>query len=842
MTKDLKQADVQIVPSTKGAGEAIQDAIEPEVKEVSKNAGLIFLKGFKKIIKSGKIGDFFSASLTEGANLQQASGGIDTLFKSSADKVKAYANEAYRTSGQSATSYMESVAGFGASLLESLGGDTEQAAGVANMAMVDMADNANAMGTSIGSIQTAYQEFAKQNYSMLDSLKLGYGDTKEEMQRLLDDAEKLTGVKYDISNLSDVSEAIHVIQENLGITGTAAEDATSTFSGSFSAMKNVAQDVLGNLALGESIEPSMTALAQTTSTFLLDHFIPMVGNILKGLPAAFSTGLGELLSNLFGPELGESIESLLVALGSGFAAFNIVTMPQQLPAAFEAAKKAIIAFNGSLLTNPIALVVAAIAALVAGLVWFFTQTETGQKIWSSFVEWITLAWQNIAQFFIDLWQGISEGASHLWNGVKDVWNGAIEGIKILWYGMVEFFSNLWTSIQELATTAWNLLIQAIMAILQPFIEIFMQYWTAISDSLVQIWEGIKMIFQGAWEFIKSIFMGAILVIIDLLTGNFTQLGVDLGLIWDSIKNAIFLIWEGIKTYFSEVVYAIVSFAMIHFENFKNLLSMLWETVKSVAWGAWEWIRETVSSLIYNLVEGAINAWNSFKDFLSNLWEGLVATATSLWGSLSSSVQNIIDGLVSGAKQAGENLKQSVSDLVSNVTSIFDGLLNIDLFAAGKAILDGFLGGLQSAWNNVTEFVGGIADWIRDNKGPIDYDRKLLIPAGNAIMSGLNQGLEDKFKDVRSTVSGMAGILVDSFGDDGLEAGFTSDVHRSLTNDSLLTHSTSAASQSGLLDRLASVEALLQGILDKDVSVYLDSEKVGQSTYRTHGQIMAREGI
>ena len=196
----------------------------------------------------------------EGADLQQSIGGIETLFKDSAEKVKQNAANAYRTAGMSANEYMELTTSFSASLLSSLGNDTSKAADIADMAMTDMSDNANKMGTDMERITDAYQGFAKQNYTMLDNLKLGYGGTKTEMERLLADAQKITGVKYDINNLSDVYSAIHVIQGELGITGTTAKESAETFSGSLASMKAAFKNVLGNLSLGEDIGDELFAL------------------------------------------------------------------------------------------------------------------------------------------------------------------------------------------------------------------------------------------------------------------------------------------------------------------------------------------------------------------------------------------------------------------------------------------------------------------------------------------------------------------------------------------------------------------------------------------------------
>ncbi len=273
----------------------LKKQLDPEAESAGSSAGGKIGAGMKIAVAAGAAAagavmvKTISSSLQEGAKLQQSLGGVETLFKSSASKVKDYANQAYRTAGLSANDYMENVTSFSASLLQSMGGNTAKAADKANMAMVDMSDNANKMGSNIGDIQNAYQGFAKQNYTMLDNLKLGYGGTQDEMKRLLSDATKITGVKYNMSNLSDVYSAIHAIQGKLNITGTTAREAASTFSGSFDSMKAAASNVLGKLSLGMNIGPDLQALATTVSTFLFQNFIPMVTNVLTALPAAIVT-------------------------------------------------------------------------------------------------------------------------------------------------------------------------------------------------------------------------------------------------------------------------------------------------------------------------------------------------------------------------------------------------------------------------------------------------------------------------------------------------------------------------------------------------------------------------
>lgn len=288
MATELGKAFVQIVPSARGIGGAISNILDGEAQSAGNIAGQrigsSLIGMLKKTLAIAGIGKLIGSALTEGGELEQSIGGVETLFKNNADMVKKYAQDAYKTVGVSANDYMSNVTSFSASLLQATAGDTKKAAEVAHMAMVDMSDNANKMGSDISSIQTAYQGFAKQNYTMLDNLKLGYGGTKKEMERLLVDAQKLTGVKYNIDNLSDVYSAIHAIQGKLEITGTTAKEASETLQGSFSAMKSAFQNVLGSIAIGENIEQSLQGLVETTSTFLFNNFIPMVVDIVKNIP------------------------------------------------------------------------------------------------------------------------------------------------------------------------------------------------------------------------------------------------------------------------------------------------------------------------------------------------------------------------------------------------------------------------------------------------------------------------------------------------------------------------------------------------------------------------------
>ncbi len=571
MATELGAAYVQIVPSAKGISNSISSELGTGMPQAGEQAGTSFMSGFKgaalKIaavlgigaaIKSG-----ISAALNEGASLQQSMGGIETLFKENATQVIKYADEAYKTTGLSANAYMENVTGFSASLLQSLGGDTAKAAEVANMAMIDMADNSNKMGTSMESIQTAYQGFAKQNYTMLDNLKLGYGGTKEEMQRLLTDAQKLTGTKYDINNLNDVYQAIHAIQENLDITGTTAKEASTTFTGSFNAMKAAASNVLGDLALGEDVEPALTALAQTAQTFFFDNFLPMLGNIVKGIPDIVEFGL-EMLQETLASNLGSILDSIpeLVELGK------------------------------------------------------------------------------------DL--------------ILNLYNSALEAIPDL---------------INLASDIVNFLVTA-----------FMENWPSIFQS------GIDFVFQ-------------------LVDGLIQSMPAIVDAAWNLITSLLTTIYENAPQYISA-----------GFEVVRNLIDGLVQRIPQVI--------STIANMVGNILT---TIWNNLPQILE---AGV----------------KIISSLISGIAQMIPEVLGKIAKMGSDIIKNFTG---IDLWSAGKAIIDGFLGGLKAAWSAVTDFIGGVANWIAEHKGPISYDRRLLIPHGKAIMNSLQEGLENGFGGVKSQVISIA---------------------------------------------------------------------------------------
>lgn len=468
------------------------------------------------------------ASVNSYADLEQNIGGIETLFKGSADKVIKNAENAYKTAGMSANQYMETVTGFSASLLQSLGGDTEKAADVADMALTDMADNANKMGTSMESIQYAYQGFAKQNYTMLDNLKLGYGGTKEEMQRLLADAQKLTGVKYDISNLSDVYNAIHVIQQNLGLTGTTAKEAASTITGSVSSMKAAFDNFLnGSGTIDQLVSTGITSIQNIVNAVgeLLPNLIQSVANATPQIVSTINTIFPQILNLIMenAPTILNSIGQILMALSTTLMEY----MPQILTLAMQLIQYFI---NGIITMLP---------QIIQMGIQLITQLITGIA-------------QMLPQLIPQAVNAIITIVNGLLTNIDQIIDAGIQLIMGLAEGLINAIPQLIEAIPTIIQNLINAIVNNLPKIIQMGIELIVKLAAGIIQAIPKLIAAIPQI------------IGAIINGLAQLPGMLLDVGKNLiqGL-WNGISNAASWLWSKISGFCSGIVDKIKGFFGIH---------------------------------------------------------------------------------------------------------------------------------------------------------------------------------------------------------------------------------------------------------------------------------------
>lgn len=489
----------------------------------------------------------------------------------------------------------------------------------------------------------------------------------------------------------------------------------------------------------------------------------------------------------------ESTQKLVVAIGAiAIAIGPVLYALGMLVKAFQTMKVGLgVLGNGislfkklgsaiGFLTSPVGLVIAAVALLVVGFIYLWNTSEDFRNFWiglwegiksavSSAVEWIQNAWKSTGEWFNNLWKSIKEGADNVWTTIQEAPGKAADWIKNKWTETKEFFSSIWDGIKEAASSAW----EGIVNILAPYVIAIKNVFQPMIDFFTNLWSQIGSIAGSAWEIIKTAVMGPILLLIDLITGNFNQLKEDASMLWTTLTTNI----QNIITTFVDIV---VGYYTALKDTVINIWNVLTSTIKDV-WNSFTtWIKETTNNIVNsikqgwnnlkqgtidlfnNMIQGAKDLWNSFKAWFINLVIGTKDNIIQGWENLKQGTIDTFNNLVSGAQEVWDNLVNAVSDTVDRVTGWFDNLKNIDLLAAGKAIMDSFLEGLQNAWKSVQDFVGGIGDWIREHKGPIQYDRKLLIPAGQAIMNGLNKGLTGGFNEVQNTVGSMADFIAELF--------------------------------------------------------------------------------
>lgn len=411
-------AYIKIMPEAKGISGQISGMVDPAAESAGKSGGAKYIGALKKVMAGAAIGKWVGDSLKAGADLEQSIGGIETLYKGASDKMQQYASQAYKTAGVDANTYMEQVTSYSAGLISSMGGDVDAAADVANMAMIDMADNANKLGTPIENIQNAYQGFAKQNYTMLDNLKLGYGGTKSEMERLLADAEKFSGVHYDINNLDDVYNAIHVVQKEMDITGTTSKEAASTISGSLGMWKASYKDLIANLTLGNDIYPQLEALAQS-SVAVIKNILPAIGNIITGIP--------KMVIDHW-PDIKASISST-VGKASDF-------MKTKWPVFRDAVLNFLVKAGATIVKN-IPMIIGKVRQLITKLVAWLPQNSG--KVWGAVKKLIGVIIRNLPTILKSLFK---LAVTLVKSGIKLAWSAAKGVFKIVLSGVGTFAKDI----------------------------------------------------------------------------------------------------------------------------------------------------------------------------------------------------------------------------------------------------------------------------------------------------------------------------------------------------------------------------------------------------------------
>ena len=506
----IGQAYVQILPSMNGFSKAINAQGGAEMDAAGSSAGQKFgskLVGIAgKVITAAAIGKTFKDSIEAGGALQQSMGGIETLFGKSADIVKKNASQAFKTAGMSANEYMENTTSFAASLISSTGGNTQKAAKLADTAMKDMSDNANKMGTDLGSITQTYQSLARGNYAMLDNLKLGYGGTKSEMERLMSDAEKLTGEHYTVGDFGDTVAAIHAVQENLKITGTTAKEASTTMSGSMNMMKSAWTDFLGNLAIGGDVTGSLKNLMSSVKTFLVGNLLPMIGTIF--------TSIGTIIQQTDWGAVGTSIINGLknginsaITIFSGVASsiagyissIDWVDAGQNLLTGLFNLVKSI--DWGSLVNAALTLVGTALSAGLSLLSGMIIQAGT----------WIGNIFRQMANVAIQAWNGLKAQAIAVWNNIKTAISTALTSalgvVTTTWNNIKARISQAIQTIKSTVTTTFNNIKSTISNIFGSIVSTASSTWNRVKDAIMKPIETAKEKVKAAIDKIKSIVGG-----------------------------------------------------------------------------------------------------------------------------------------------------------------------------------------------------------------------------------------------------------------------------------------------------------------------------------------------
>lgn len=672
------------------------------------------------------------ASVKAYADYEQLVGGVDTLFKDSSNKVQEYAKNAYKTAGMSANAYMETVTSFSASLLQSLDGDTAAAAEKADMAITDMSDNANKMGTDITMIQNAYQGFAKQNYTMLDNLKLGYGGTKEEMQRLLDDAQKISGIKYDISSYADVVDAIHVMQEEMGIAGTTAKEASSTISGSLSSMKGAWSNLLTAISADDlPFDDYVNAFVDSVST-VAENLLPRIQIALEGVVQLIDQLAPIIIGKI--PELLSSLLPSIVSAATG--------LMNSLVAAFPGIVSALMDVLPMLIEGVMSIVDALIGAL------------------PQILQAIVIALPTLIPQLIDAVVGLIMML--------------VEMLPQIIQPIIDSLPTIIISIVEALTGNLPALIQGIIQLILGIVTAIPQIIQALVDAIPTI---ISLLVEAILNNLPAIIMGLIQVVIgivkalpQILASLISAVPKALSGIWDGIKN----VFSNLGSWFSEKFSGAKDAAVNAWNNAKEKFGKVWDNVKGAFANVGNWFKDKFKEG----QENAKQAWSKAKETFGKVWnniQGAFSKVGSWFKEKFSDAKKNAEKAWSGAKQAWTNISNKVSEgfsgLGDKLKNLFSQALNkakegfSKAFEVGKDLVKGIWNGINNAkdWvlGKIKGFGKSILNGLKSFFGIKSPSRVMKDQVGKFLAEGVAAGIDENAHVAGKSAEDLAKLVLES---------------------------------------------------------------------------------
>ena len=677
------------------------------------------------------------SALDSVGQLEQNVGGVETLFGDAADAVIASADRAYQTAGMSANDYMSTVTSFSASLLQSLGGNTEEAAKVADMAIIDMADNANKMGTSMDMIQNAYQGFAKQNYTMLDNLKLGYGGTKTEMERLLADAEKLTGVKYDINNLNDVYQAIHAVQEEMGITGTTAKEAASTLEGSMASAKAAWDNFMNGSGDADQ---------------LADAFATAADNIVKNL--------AEII-----PRFAET----LPALGGAIIAQIPGLVAAIVPAVLSAGQSVLKQLQDAVLDFDFAGTADKVVQMITGFIegdGLGSLLDSLVTIFTGIVNGISSMLPSLLPTLIEL---ISYVVTSLLDQLPAILDCALELILGLAQGILAALPVLIEALPEVISSIVEFLISAVPQIIDAGIELLMALVDALPviidalvDALPQIIKAtVTALIAAAPQIAKAgiKLLGALIEAIPVIVVELAKAVPDIvAAIIDVLAELPGLIGE----VFAEIVTDLVEWGQQMVSNAStaasNMLSKVSGIIQELPGKVWTHLVNAVNKVIAWGQQMVSNASTAASNMLSKVSSTLQQLPGKVWDYLSQAAQKVVTWGTQLAQKGAAAATQLFNSIVNGLSSLPSKMAEI-----GGNIVSGIWNGISSGWNWLTNKVSNLAnsllDAAKDALGTNSPSKEFADEVGRWIMPGVGKGLDKSMPATLKDMKAKAGELV-----------------------------------------------------------------------------------